>query len=444
MEWNATKIRSLAPNKLTANIAKSLLSEILPHRSFIQQNLIWAIVQPSFKKIFLSAVIVKDEKPAFYCNCKEIAKPCAHALALLFKFADDPSFFSVGHEPPPELAVWAKEQKDRDLARKNRIVKPISANPLDLVSPARLSRMEEGLVDLERFLKDVIRQGIFSLSERSDSFFEERASRLVDAQLPALAKQMRAVQLAIHSDDNWPVFVIHVFSTWFLLIRAFRKKSKLNNDVVFDLLADVGVTIKKEEVVATDNRIDGEWITIGREKSVEGKLTLIRTWFLEYYSANTAMTLDYFFDTPNPEVAFDVNDVIAASFAFYPSAVSDRAVLVKGQKNNSNREATSIHGAFESFEEMLKGYAETLSAVPWRRNFTARINGVIPVNHNDYAGLVDIDGRIMPLSSDVDILKMMAISSGHPLQIFGEWNGEQLKVFSIIGIERIISVNPDN
>jgi hypothetical protein len=82
--------------------------------------------------------------------------------------------------------------------------------------------------------------------------------------------------------------------------------------------------------------------------------------------------------------------------------------------------------------EVFKAYGEALSRNPWLEQMPVTISSVIPSLQNGQWLIVDAEGKALKLSPKFEkAWELMALSGGHPLKIFGEWNGESLYPLSL-------------
>jgi hypothetical protein len=78
---------------------------------------------------------------------------------------------------------------------------------------------------------------------------------------------------------------------------------------------------------------------------------------------------------------------------------------------------------------LFDAYAHALSRQPWLREWPATLHDVLPVLLP--AGQVALQhpasGVQLPLRAGADLgWHLLAVSGGHPLTLFGEWNGRAL------------------
>ena len=88
---------------------------------------------------------------------------------------------------------------------------------------------------------------------------------------------------------------------------------------------------------------------------------------------------------------------------------------------------------YSAIADMIKAYAKALSCNPWLEQFPVPVvAAVIPIHHNGLWFVRDLAGHHLPLTPRFKRgWQLLALSGGHPLSLFGEWNGEYLLPLSV-------------
>jgi hypothetical protein len=115
---------------------------------------------------------------------------------------------------------------------------------------------------------------------------------------------------------------------------------------------------------------------------------------------------------------------IDAELAYFPSSYPLRAVV---------RQRHGPPAAFErlpGFPDLIAAtgaYAAALAQMPWLERFPLTLHQIVPARAGDRWVLRDRGGRIVPLASSFGQgWRLLALSGGRPLALFGEWNGLSL------------------
>ncbi|NJN47621.1 MAG: hypothetical protein HC808_15355, partial [Candidatus Competibacteraceae bacterium] len=102
----------------------------------------------------------------------------------------------------------------------------------------------------------------------------------------------------------------------------------------------------------------------------------------------------------------------------------------------SNRQdapqTTVTLSALPSIAAFLSVYADSLAQHPWLEIFPAAIQSLIPVQYGEQRLVCDAAGQQLLLHPQFrDYWQLLAISGGHPLTVFGEWDGRYLRPLSV-------------
>lgn len=80
----------------------------------------------------------------------------------------------------------------------------------------------------------------------------------------------------------------------------------------------------------------------------------------------------------------------------------------------------------------LDHFAAAVGADPWVRSWPALLTGVTPAFDDGHWFVVDAQGRALPLSGEDPVLwRLLGMSGGRPVTVFGEWNSESLVPVSV-------------
>ena len=162
---------------------------------------------------------------------------------------------------------------------------------------------------------------------------------------------------------------------------------------------------------------------LGQRTTGEEGLRVRRTWLWAQSTAKGALVLE--FAAPGQHLALDLvpGTTVEAELNFYPSNYPLRAVLKK--RVNTKRSLKEI--GYPTSEHLLITYAEGLALNPWLEAIPAPLQTVVPVHRGEKWFAKDSNARLLSLRSDpASGWKLLALSGGYPITIFGEWNGRSL------------------
>ncbi|MDQ4133606.1 MAG: SWIM zinc finger family protein, partial [Actinomycetota bacterium] len=190
--WSVKQVLDHAPDARSGRAAQALASPGTWSDLGSTDSLVWGKCQGTGPAPYQVSVDLTE--PAFRCTCPSRKLPCKHGLALLLLWVEHGD--AVGHvaQPAGFAEEWA-EQRQAAARRRSR-----SSSSRDTITdPAAQARrqaereatMSAGLDEFERWLGDLLRQGLAAARRQPYSFWDAAAARLVDAQMPALAERVR-------------------------------------------------------------------------------------------------------------------------------------------------------------------------------------------------------------------------------------------------------------
>lgn len=298
-----------------------------------------------------------------------------------------------------------------------------------------MSMMEAGVQELERWLIDLMEQGLATIEKLPSKQWDDFAASMVDAKLSGIARKIRLIKQHF-STENWPDKIMAELAELFLFTQAFQRFDTLSDPQQRELLTIAGVTIKKEMVLLQAG-VQDHWLVIGQRLSYEEKLQVRRTWLLGEKSQNYALLLDFSWGKQGFTNNWLVGSAIHAEIVYYPAAFPQRALIKKFE--NSSDPFDGFTG-FADFATFAHAYAEAINANPWLLQFPCLLDQVIPLYDQQRFLVVDQHQKQLNMvAKDLDGWKALAISGGHPIKIFGEWNGQTLSLLSAVYDQRLIS-----
>jgi hypothetical protein len=287
----------------------------------------------------------------------------------------------------------------------------------------RETKVVNGLKELELWIRDLVRHGIASTQNRSLDYWEQMAARLIDAQAPGLARRVRDLTRLSHHGDGWTDQLLAHISSLFLLLKAYERLESLPATTQADVRTAIGWTYKEEEL-PEENLEHDNWIVLGQRITGEDSLRVKRTWLWGRRLAKGALILEFAVGGQYFSLDFVPGRTVEAELIFYPSSYPLRATLRK--RINTSYALTTDCG-YQTAGQLLTAYAEVLALNPWIESLPAPLQTVVPVRRGDKWFVRDSEGRLLSVIGGESYgWKLMALSGGHPITVFGEWNGRAL------------------
>lgn len=412
-------VLALAPDTASAKAGQGLAAT--RHWSGLGRNedSLWGLCQGSGKDPYQTRVALADVSSS--CSCPSRKFPCKHVIGLLLLGAQ--GTLPVA-EPPAFVTEWMAKKSER-AERKQKVDSERtpeqlakSAAAAERRAESRSERRAEGLADLQRWLCDVVRSGLASAAVTDASFWDSRARRLIDAQLPGLARRLsRCYEHAIRRSD-WPEAVLREFGLLQLAISASARSDALSPPQRADLERALGVA-QSADALDVDAPFEDDFLCLGVVVETLESVTLQRSWWSNR-DGRLALVLNF---TPN-NLPLQSVAVPGRSerlrLAWYPGEQPLRAQLLQ---RAAARQPVAVPA--DSVSDALLRFAQALAADPWLDQLALAVRGRLALA-GEHLYLCDADGQSLPLGIiDAKGWHWLALSRGQPYQFAGEWNGER-------------------
>lgn len=433
--WTVDQILALAPDAGSAKAGKELAVARKWVNLGANAEAAWGECQGSARVPYQTQIDLRE--PAFKCSCPSRKFPCKHGLGLFLLLAGQPAIFR--HiEPPAWVSDWlAKrsqkaEQPPKPSAQIAEKADPAAGQKAQAKRAAqRAARVAQGLEELQRWLNDLTRQGLASAQGQPDSFWEAPAARLVDAQAPGLARRVRQLAAIPASGEGWQGRLLEQAGRLHLAIEGYRRLENLPPENQADVRSVIGWAQDQDELLLQAGRQE-RWLVLGRrvEEEALGALTrasmlkIQRTWLWGLDTHRPALVLH--FATPGQplDASLPPGTQLEAELVYFPGAFPLRAVVK--QRAGTGQPAAALPG-YADWQAATAAYAAALAANPWVDTFPLALEAAVPRQNGEKWGLCDPAGRWNPLSPDCTFpWQLFALSGGHPLAVFGEYDGDFL------------------
>jgi len=429
VNYSPEQIIALAPDVASAKAGRSLATASKWQNVGQDERAVWGECQGSGAKPYQTVIDLHE--PAFKCSCPSRKFPCKHALGLFLLIASQPA--TARTTAPAWAAEWLAK-RDGLAQRKNEAAKKADEEPDEATLARRASQKAKrtldreakvvaGLKELELWLRDLLRHGLAASQTRSFDYWEQMAARLIDAQAPGAARRVRDLSRVSQYGEGWIEQMLTRVSSLFLLLKAFERIETLSAATQADIRSAIGWSYKEDEL-PEENAVADEWRVLGQRTTGEEALRVRRTWLWGQRTARGALILEFAVAGQHFAVDLLPGTNMEAELIFYPSNYPLRATVNK--RINTSRSVKEISG-YSTSEQLLTTYADVLALNPWVEAIPAPLQTVIPLRRSERWFARDTDGRLLSLRCEASLgWKLIALSGGYPITIFGEWNGQSL------------------
>lgn len=375
------------------------------------------------------------EKATFHCTCPSRKRPCKHSIALALLLLEQSGAFRIiegtndwvkdviakKNAPPPTPAEAQEIERKRAEQRLQTREK-------------RLQQMATGLQELDLWLADILQQGLARAEEQGDVFWENLSARMVDAKLGGIGKRVLNLQ-NLRGKPDWHEKMLAELGEIHLLSKGFQNLKKLPPQLQEELLNVAGINYKREDLIDRET-VEDTWLIIGQtEHTADEKLYERRTYLYGENIDRVGLLLDFSFQQEPYKEQWQVGQIFKAQMIFYPSAYPLRMFA-----KTANRVDEPVYWqGYSDLSEFASEYAAAIADNPWLARFPAYVMQVTPVSEDGKLILTDKNQRTVPARMQEDFgWKLLAISGGHPVNVFGEWDGKEMLILSGMSDDRFV------
>lgn len=431
--WTTEQVTALAPDPGSLKNGRGLASPRKWTLLGSDEDWVWGLCQGSGKDPY--QVQIDLAEPAFKCSCPSRKFPCKHGLGLFFLFCEQRAALSQSQRPA-WVEEWAAKRAEKAARKEEQAARPADA-PSDPQAQAkrrekREAKIADGLDYLHGWLEDLVRRGFGAAQGAGYAFWEEPARRMVDAQAPGLARQVRMLGAACDGTDGWEARLFDGAGRLYLLLEAYRRRAACPPELVDEINALAGWTADQSDLLSQSGQRD-HWLAIAQTVEEEDNL-VTRSTYLAGRSGRLALLLQFSHPRQVVADAVPLGRWFDAELVFFPGIEPLRALLKGTPQTLDGWCEPPIHSAWDA---MLNEYARVLQANPWRMEqpFLARLT---PVRRGADLLAVDSAGRAAAIHPKFRLSwELLAMSGGSAIDLLGLWNGSAFRPLSVISDHRV-------
>lgn len=412
------QVLGLAPDPASAKAAQSLARGARWSGLGGSERALWGLCQGSGKKPYQT--VVDRSGPAFKCSCPSRKFPCKHALGLMLLAATGALSETAGPETPePEWAAsWLEERAaraERPERKPGEVADPIAAQQR---VARRADRVSAGMAELESWLDDQVRRGLGGFEQRGYSELSRLAARMVDAQAPGVAGAVRRAAAVVGRGHGWPGELLEELSLIHLIVSAHGQLGELPPSLADTVQSRIGWTVETARVMAEGEKVEDDWLVLGRVIEPDDYLTVRRLWLRGASTGRLALILNFAAGGRQLDpLPARPGELVPAVLSYYPGVLPMRALLTQTAPRLPSPRPAGLNA-----KQALTSYVESLAADPWNERWPLVLADVRPARNGENWALVDDSGDALEVLPGVDLWKLLAVSAGDPVTVAGEWN----------------------
>ncbi|MES2921128.1 MAG: SWIM zinc finger family protein [Verrucomicrobiota bacterium] len=418
------QITAIAPDAPSLKAGRDLATPRKWQSTGGDDEVLWGLAMGSGKEPYQTRVSLTDL--ARKCSCPSRKFPCKHALGLMFMAAASPAAMSDS-ERPPWVTEWLESRVTREqkaVARaEEKVTRPVDVKAAEKRRAQREDRVNEGVALLQQTLLDLTREGLASGSARDAGAWENLAKRMVDAQAPGLAGNLRHIADTVLRDPEVDVQLPFELGRLHVLLQAITSADDHDEPTHAELVSQLGGRLSSD-ATDTSEIIEDEWFVAGRKVEERDRLITSSTWLLGKKLQRWARILRF---APVPQTIAEpwpLGSTVRAALKFQTGLYPFRAA------GDGSSEWLLVPTPCENdLGKLLERFSSALAANPFLRVLPF----FIPLRPGDGSKwLVDATGAALPWRATDDLaLRVECICGGTVTPMCGEWDGRHLRLLAI-------------
>jgi len=456
--WTHEDVIALTQDRAAINAGRNLAgASHWRNLSFLESSgivFIWGLCQGSGKIPY--QVVVDWSALVYKCTCPSRKFPCKHVLALMLLYLDDRSAF-IQSELEQWVALWVDHRlKPLKMPSVKRGTPSGAAAPEKRRNSQREKNAVDGIAALEIWLFDLVHQGLAAARSKPQNYWDSIAVRLVDFQMPGLARRVRELGALVANGGDWQEQTLHALGELYLVVSGYKRISKLPKELQAEIRSAVGHSIRRDELGRSPGVIDRWLILAGSlgemytgEVNRSQVLSLRRTWVFGVMTKKLGLLLEF---TPG-HIPFDRSYVPGTFYmgeaVFYPGVDPLRLFFrsISDCSEFKTEDPTEEAGfPIQDITSAWIDYAARYAKNPWSGPYLYFLNNVVPsitsTTQKQSAWIHEIENdRSMPVDPAFDKnWELIALSGGRPVDVLGEWDGRYFKPLRVLADKRWVNL----
>jgi hypothetical protein len=420
--WTAETILALAPDASSAKAGKELGNARKWVTLGATDVALWGECQGSGANPYQTQVDLSG--PAFKCSCPSRKFPCKHGLGLFLLNESNSALFTQ-NDPPDWVKKWLESRTERTEKKAQAAETKTAPDPVAQAKRAaqREDKVSAGLDELERWLTDLVRTGLAETQAKPYRYWDGMAARLIDSQAPVLARHVGSLAAIPSSGQGWQERMLESIARIHVVTQAWKRIDALPPDAQADVRSTIGFTVNQTEIANMDG-IRDRWQVSGVSLEEDEKLKVQRTWLTGKGTGRLALILEFAHSSQPLDTTLRTGMEVDAEIVYFPGSVPQRAIV---KSRDVVESSTGLPSTSVSIQAASASHRAAVSANPWleRTAFTLAKCRLILDGERWF---VQDDGGILPLPANyAEGWKLAAISGGHSVDIFGEWDGRYFR-----------------
>jgi len=424
MTLSEDQILALAPDEASKKAGLGLANLTKWVSKGANELAIWGECQGSGSKPYQAQIDLSNI--AFKCSCPSRKFPCKHGLALFLLYARQTPAFT-NDKAPGWVTEWLEKREEKQEKKTAKEEEPVDEAAQAKRQLARHDKVMQGIIELQLWIKDIVRNGILSMPEKGFPWFENVAKRMVDAQAPGLANMVRQLGETNFYAENWQQPFLEQLLKLYIVTEGYQQHHSGETPFLQDLRSWIGFTINQDEL-KEQTGITDTWLVLAKQSNEVDNVTTEKYWLYGLEQKKYALVLQFTVRGQGNQLSLTPGLYIQAELVFFPSVNPMRARI----KRKLNYQKNKIPTGYSGWEEVTSEQTEWYSRFPVQGERPFIVEQLTAVPYNNQWWLRDQSSRMVPLrNADKNIWHILAISGGQPLNMVLIGNSAQVEVAGI-------------
>lgn len=413
--WTTDQVLGLSPDHFTIRSGRGNAKPAVWKSLGTNNALVWGLFDNKKRPPFEVCLLLNHMY--FSCTCSSRKFPCPHIIGLYLLWQESPTLIS--QKPVPK---WVRASQTRYLQMWHQQLEPSQR-----IDKETLAELHQGISDLERWLTDLMQDGIAGLPEKPKIFWETIANRLADVQAMALVKQLLDLIQIGQSKPDWPEHYLRRLSPLALLITSFKRFDEQTPTRQADLLGAIGRPFPLQ--YNGGSAAHDQWLVLGHHHESVGQHQQMFSWLYGLDQKRLACLTQTIRGKHPASIKYLTGSTLSSEFQFalseYPLQGHFVSQPIIRPTPTHQIGATSILTAVQQF-------SHARSKNPWLPTFPLLLRGCLPLWENGRWVIIDQDQIALSLPHKFNYgWHLQALSCGNPLSLFGLWDGQTFQPLSV-------------
>lgn len=406
VQFTEEQIFNLAPDEASKKSGRDLASASKWVSKGFTADALWGECQGSGSKPYQTQVDLRNI--AFKCSCPSRKFPCKHGLGLLLYNVRQPNDF-VSSTMPAWVEDWISKRSEKQTKQEEKKEeKPVDEAARAKRQQVREQRVSDGVEELQRWIKDIVRNGILSMPEKGYAWFEAIAKRMVDAQAPGLAGMIRSLGETNFYAEGWQSRFMDQLVSIYLVTKAFQNIEGVSDALKQDIRNWIGFTQNQDEL-KEQTGITDLWLVLAKQVTENDNITTERFWLYGTASKQFAVVLQFIVRGQGGQLTLMPGLYVQAELVFFPSILPLRAIV----KRQVTAQTVPDVVAMNDWMEVVQTETINNSLLPVRSERPYLVSRLKTIFYHDQWWLQDTSMNLLRLrNKQQSIWKLLALSGG--------------------------------